>query len=114
MQIKELTYAALVRSIRTFCQAAAAYLSIFVPTVLSGEMLITEIDWARVIGIGLFAAIYSLLMSAKGLPEVNKLTNGEMTEAEALAEIMANPDIMGYEFEEIEDIPDEEAEEEDE
>lgn len=112
--MRDWTRAALIRAIKTFAQAAAGYLSLSAPEILAGTMLITEIDWGRAISIGLFAAIYSMLMNVKGLPEVKGQQPIELTEVEALAEIMANPDVMGYEFEEIDNIPDEEAEEEDE
>lgn len=76
-------------------------------------MLITDVDWNKAIGIGLFAAIYSLLMNVKGLPEVGVMPI-EMTEAEAIAEIEINPEIVSIdeiEYESLEEIEDDSEEE---
>lgn len=57
-------YAAGIRALKTFCQAAIA-------TIGAGA-LITEIDWLMVVSASVVAAVLSLLTSLGGLPEVDQ------------------------------------------
>lgn len=62
--------AALIRMIRTFCQAALS--------LIPAAVTITAVDWSTVLGTAALAAVVSLLMSGvSGLPEVDKEENDE-------------------------------------
>lgn len=52
-----------VRALKTFAQTSAA--------LITTGALVSDINWAAVISAGVVAAIYSLLTSVAGLPEVN-------------------------------------------
>ena len=54
--------AAAVRAIRTFAQAVGSYLTVAVT--------ISDVNWGVAFGAGAIAAVYSILMSLAGLPEV--------------------------------------------
>ena len=56
--------AAGIRAIKTFAQTAASLITV--------GALVTEIDWAMVFSAAAVAAIYSILTSVAGLPEVEK------------------------------------------
>lgn len=58
--------AALIRSIRTFAQTAAA--------AIGAAALICEVSWLEVLSTATLAAILSLLMSVGGLPEAEDHT----------------------------------------
>lgn len=51
------------RAIKTFAQTSAA--------LITTGALMSDINWATVISAGVVAAIYSLLTSIAGLPEVD-------------------------------------------
>lgn len=53
-----------IRAIKTFCQTAAGLFTV-------GAVL-SEVDWLMVASASTVAAIYSLLTSVAGLPEVNE------------------------------------------
>lgn len=59
--IKKWCKAALIRSIRTFAQTAAA--------AIGAAALISEVSWLEVLSAASLAAVLSLLMSIGGLPE---------------------------------------------
>lgn len=59
--IKKWCKAALIRSMRTFAQTAAA--------AIGAAALISEVSWLEVLSAASLAAILSLLMSVGGLPE---------------------------------------------
>lgn len=56
--------AAGIRAVKTFCQTAVSLITV-------GSM-VTELDWASILGISLTAALVSLLTSVAGLPEVKE------------------------------------------
>lgn len=57
--------AALIRAIRTFAEAALAYIG-------TGAVGITDVNWIGVLSAGAFGAVTSLLLALTGLPEVNE------------------------------------------
>ena len=57
--------AALVRAVRTFAEAALAYIG-------TGAVGITDVNWLGVLSAGAFGAVSSLLLAMTGLPEVEK------------------------------------------
>ena len=62
---KQFIRAALIRALRTFCQAAVA--------MIGSAVLISEVRWAEVISGAALAALLSVLTSiATGLPEAEK------------------------------------------
>lgn len=56
--------AASIRALKTFAQTAVG--------MVPAAALITEVDWAVVLGTAALAAVVSLLMSVAGLPEVDE------------------------------------------
>lgn len=56
--------AALVRALKTWCQTAAA--------TLGTNALLSEVDWLVVASAATMAAIFSILTSLAGLPEVEQ------------------------------------------
>lgn len=56
--------AAAIRAVKTFAQTAASLVTV--------GALVSEINWATVFSAAAVAAIYSLLMSIAGLPEVKE------------------------------------------
>ena len=56
--------AAAIRALKTFCQTAVSLITV-------GNM-VTELDWASIIGISATAALVSILTSVAGLPEVKE------------------------------------------
>jgi hypothetical protein len=52
------------RAIKTFAQAIFG--------TMSGAALLSDLDWKIVLSGGVFAAIYSLVSSLSGLPEVDE------------------------------------------
>ena len=60
---KEWFYATLVRMIRTFAEAAIAYIG-------TGAIMIHEVNWIGVLSAGAMGAALSFLMALAGLPEV--------------------------------------------
>lgn len=66
--------AAGIRAIRTFAQTAASLITV--------GALVSEVDWKMVVSAAAVAAIYSLLTSVAGLPEVDGAA-GEQGQHEA-------------------------------
>lgn len=60
--------AAGVRAIRTFAQTAASLITV--------GALVSEVDWLAVLSTSAVAAVYSLLTSVAGLPEVPAADKG--------------------------------------
>lgn len=66
--------AALIRAIRTFAEAALAYIG-------TGALVLKDVDWLAVLSAGAFGFVSSLLLAvATGLPEVGTEVKGERTE----------------------------------
>ena len=61
-RLKKWFAAAGVRALKTFAQTAASLITV--------GALLSEIDWAAVLSVAAVAAIYSLLTSVAGLPEI--------------------------------------------
>lgn len=61
---KKWLYAALIRAIKTFAESALAYIG-------SSAIVIGDVSWLGVLSAGAFGAVTSLLLSLKGLPEVD-------------------------------------------
>ena len=55
--------AAGIRALRTFAEAALAYIG-------TGAVMIGDVNWAGVLSAGAFGAVTALLMALAGLPEV--------------------------------------------
>lgn len=62
--VKKWLKAAAIRAVKTFAQTAASLVTV--------GALVSEINWATVFSAAAVAAIYSLLMSVAGLPEVKE------------------------------------------
>lgn len=56
--------AALVRAIRTFAEAALAYIG-------TGAVVLGDVDWLGVLSAGAFGFILATLLALAGLPEVD-------------------------------------------
>ncbi len=54
--------AAAVRSVRTFAEAALAYIG-------TGALVLGDVNWLGVLSAGAFGAVTALLMALAGLPE---------------------------------------------
>ena len=63
--IKEWAKAALVRAIRTFAEAALAYIG-------TGAVVLGDVNWIAVLSAGGFGFVTALLLALTGLPEVPK------------------------------------------
>jgi hypothetical protein len=61
---KKWLYAALIRSLKTFCQTAIA--------TIGTSAVIESVDWKVVVSASLLSALLSLLTSVAGLPEVKE------------------------------------------
>lgn len=61
---KKWAKAAGVRAIRTFAQVAGSMITV--------GAAISELDWGYIASVAVVAAIYSILTSVAGLPEVDK------------------------------------------
>ena len=61
-KLKKWFAAAGIRALKTFAQTAASLITV--------GALLSEIDWAAVLSVAAVAAIYSLLTSVAGLPEI--------------------------------------------
>ena len=57
--------AAAIRAIRTFAEAALAYIG-------TGALLIGDVNWLAVLSAGCMGAVTSFLLALAGLPEVEK------------------------------------------
>ena len=57
--------AALIRAIRTFAEAALAYIG-------TGAMVLGDVNWMAVLSAGAFGFVTAILLALTGLPEVTK------------------------------------------
>ena len=55
--------AALIRAVRTFAEAALAYIG-------TGAVVLGDVNWVGVLSAGAFGAVVAILMALAGLPEV--------------------------------------------
>ena len=62
---REWLKAAGIRAIRTFAEAALAYIG-------TGAMVLGDVNWLGVLSAGAFGAVTAMLMALAGLPEVKK------------------------------------------
>lgn len=62
---KEWLKAALIRGVRTFAEAALAYIG-------TGKLLLGEVDWLCVLSAGAMGFVMAILLALAGLPEVQK------------------------------------------
>lgn len=62
---KEWWKAALIRAIRTFAEAALAYIG-------TGAVVLGDVNWLAVLSAGAFGFITAILLALTGLPEVSK------------------------------------------
>ena len=62
---KEWLEAALIRALRTFGEAAIAYIG-------TGAIVLKDVNWLGVLSAGAFGFITALLIALTGLPEVKK------------------------------------------
>ena len=62
---KEWWKAALIRAIRTFAEAALAYIG-------TGAVVLGDVQWLGVLSAGAFGFITAILLALTGLPEVQK------------------------------------------
>lgn len=62
---KEWAKAALIRAIRTFAEAALAYIG-------TGAVVLGDVNWLAVLSAGAFGFITAMLLALTGLPEVQK------------------------------------------
>lgn len=57
--------AALIRAVRTFAESMLAYIG-------TGAIVLKDVDWLAALSAGGFGFICAILLSLKGLPEVEK------------------------------------------
>ena len=62
MFTKEWLKAALIRAVRTFAEAALAYIG-------TGACVLGDVNWLGVLSAGAFGAVTALLLALAGLPE---------------------------------------------
>ena len=62
---KEWAKAALIRAIRTFGEAALAYIG-------TGKLVLGDVNWLAALSAGGFGAVCAILLALAGLPEVDK------------------------------------------
>ena len=65
MFTKEWLKAAAIRAVRTFAEAALAYIG-------TGAVVLGDVNWLGVLSAGAFGAVTTLLLALAGLPEVDK------------------------------------------
>ena len=58
--------AAMIRAVRTFAEAALAYIG-------TGALVIGDVNWLGVLSAGLMGAVTAILIALAGLPEVPKI-----------------------------------------
>ena len=63
---KEWLKAAVIRAVRTFAEAALAYIG-------TGAVVLGDVNWIGVLSAGAFGAVTALLLALAGLPEVEKI-----------------------------------------
>ena len=56
-------YAALIRAIRTFAEAALGYIG-------TGAVVLGDVNWLAALSAGAFGAVCAILLALAGLPEV--------------------------------------------
>ena len=61
---KKWAKAAMIRAVRTFCQAALG--------LMSTAVFLSDVNWIQVASASALAAIFSILTSVAGLPEVDE------------------------------------------
>ena len=71
MFTKEWLKAALIRAVRTFAEAALAYIG-------TGAVVLGDVNWLGVLSAGAFGAVTALLLALAGLPESEKSRQGKM------------------------------------
>ena len=57
--------AALIRAVRTFAEAALAYIG-------TGALVLGDVNWMGVLSAGAFGAVTAMLLALTGLPEVEE------------------------------------------
>ncbi len=62
---KEWLKAAAIRAVRTFAEAALAYIG-------TGAVVLGDVNWLGVLSAGAFGAVTAFLLALAGLPEVEK------------------------------------------
>ena len=65
MFTKEWLKAALIRAVRTFAEAAMAYIG-------TGAVVLGDVNWLGVLSAGAFGAVTALLLALAGLPEAEE------------------------------------------
>ena len=75
MDWKKWAYAALIRAIRTFAEAALAYIG-------TGAIVLGDVNWIGVLSAGGFGFVTAWLLALTGLPEVEKKPPDGEPEAE--------------------------------
>ena len=65
MFTKEWLKAALIRAVRTFAEAALAYIG-------TGAVVLGDVNWLGVLSAGAFGAVTALLLAPAGLPEAEE------------------------------------------
>ena len=60
---KEWAKAAIIRAIRTFAEAALAYIG-------TGALVLGDVNWLAVLSAGAFGFVTAILLALTGLPEV--------------------------------------------
>lgn len=63
-KLKKWAKAALIRAVRTFGEAALAYIG-------TGAVVLGDVDWRAVLSAGAFGFVCAWLLALKGLPEVD-------------------------------------------
>ena len=66
---KEWLKAALIRAVRTFAEAALAYIG-------TGAVVLGDVNWLAALSAGAFGAITAILLALAGLPEVKPPDEG--------------------------------------
>ncbi len=67
---KKWAYAALIRAIRTFAEAALAYIG-------TGAIVLGDVNWLAALSAGALGFVMALLLALAGLPEVKPPEPGE-------------------------------------
>ena len=62
---KKWAYAALIRAIRTFAEAALAYIG-------TGKIVLGEVNWLAALSAGALGFVMAWMLALAGLPEVEK------------------------------------------
>ena len=62
---KEWILAALVRAVRTFAEAALAYIG-------TGAVVLGDVNWLAALSAGAFGFVTAIMLALTGLPEVSK------------------------------------------